>query len=242
MLAGVHGTRPPWRGLGGTLLPARQASEVSEASPPCCRSMCRPPPDPIGPGLFQQNQRLRAEPREAESGQGQEQGRVWGRGWAWQTGPTSATLPPQTYCQCRRLCSTRLPHTWVFVCILCSRWGGPCDHLHCAAEEAETQRRQGTCPKSHRRARSPGLWHPAAQRVAQERALLLAALPWLGRGRRPGAPPAPQRPRPVLGAPPIKVLCRGSTFVTRQILSAASREKRFALILQGKERRYPPAG
>ena len=50
LLAGVHGTRPPWRGLGGTLLPARQASGASEASPPGCRSMCRPPLDPIGRG------------------------------------------------------------------------------------------------------------------------------------------------------------------------------------------------
>ena len=48
LLAGVHGTRPPWRGLGGTLLPARQASGASEASLPGCRSMCRPPLDPIG--------------------------------------------------------------------------------------------------------------------------------------------------------------------------------------------------
>ena len=79
---------------------------------------------------------------------------AWGRGWAWQTGPTSTTLPLQSYCQCRRLCSTQLPHTWVFVHIFCSRWGRPCDHLHCAAEETETQRRQGTCPKSHRRAKS----------------------------------------------------------------------------------------
>ncbi|CAI9157281.1 unnamed protein product [Rangifer tarandus platyrhynchus] len=83
----------------------------TQARPPCCRSTCRPPPDPIGPGLCQQNRRLRAERREAASGQVQEQGRVWGRGRAWLTGPTSATSPPQTYCQRRRLCSTRLPHT-----------------------------------------------------------------------------------------------------------------------------------
>ena len=54
-------------------------------------------PPPAGPHraeLCQQNQSLVAE---AESGQEQEQGRVWGRGWAWLTGPTRTTLPPQTY-------------------------------------------------------------------------------------------------------------------------------------------------
>ena len=65
---------------------------------------------------------------------------MWGRGWAWQTGPFSTTLRLQSYCQCRRLCSTQLPHTWVSVLIFCSRWGGPCDHLHCAAEETDSEK------------------------------------------------------------------------------------------------------
>ena len=38
--------------------------------------MCRPPAEPIGLELCQQNQCLKVEPREAETGQVQEQGRV----------------------------------------------------------------------------------------------------------------------------------------------------------------------
>ena len=81
LLARVQGTRPPWRGLGDTLLPCRAGLWSIRGESPVLQVHVPPLPsppqaDPFGLGLCQQNRCLGAEPREAETGQVQEQGRV----------------------------------------------------------------------------------------------------------------------------------------------------------------------